>query len=243
MAVGVRGGPGSSDPGQFTATNSTLLAIVMQAYDVPSFRLSGPSWLYTERFNIVAKVPAGTTGNQFRVMLQNPLAERFNLVAHEESRRAPVFAMVIDSGGIKMKESRKSTATEGDPPPPSGMPAMGKDGFPKIPAGQKGVWSNFNGDHFLIQANQMTTAILAELLSNQLNRPVIDETGLKAPYDFTLEFSPTETSAAPPEDGQESESTPSIFSAVKHLGLKLEPGKGPVQMLVVDSIEKTPTEN
>ncbi|MGD0499753.1 MAG: TIGR03435 family protein [Bryobacteraceae bacterium] len=239
MALGVRGGPGSSDPSRFTATNLTLLAIILQAYDVPSFRLSAPSWLSSERFNIAAKVPPGTTEDQFRVMLQNLLADRFKLVAHRESRQAPVYALVIDRGGLRMKESVKRAPVETD----RGMSATGKDGFPIIPLGSKGLWRNFNGDHFLIQARQETAADLAELLSEQLDRPVIDQTGLKAPYDFTLEFAPPEISAAPPADERESSASLSIFTAVKQLGLRLEPRKAPVEMVVVDSIHKTPTEN
>jgi uncharacterized protein (TIGR03435 family) len=241
MAVGMRGGPGSSDPGQFTATNLTLLAVILRAYDIPRFRLAGPSWIYTERFNIVAKVPAGATRDQFLAMLQNLLAERFKLTVHSETRQEPVFALMIDKGGPKMKESPKSAPAEGEAAP--FVPMMDKDGFPKIPEQQEGLWINFNGSRFLIQAHKRTTTALAELLSDQLDRPVIDETGLNASYDFALEFSSMPTGAAPPEDGPESESALSIFSAVKQLGLRLESRKGPVAMIVVDSGQKTPTEN
>ena len=239
MSVAWRGGPGSSDPTQFTATNMTLFAIVTHAYDVPGFRLSAPSWLSSERFNIVAKVPPGATSDQFRVMLQTLLVDRFNLVAHRETRQAPVYALVIDRGGLKMKASAQSAPVDAS----QGTPAMGKDGFPIIPPGWKGLWRNFNHDHFLIQARQQTTADLAELLSEQLDRPVTDATGLQATYDYTLEFAPTEPNAAPPADDSESGDSVSIFTALKRLGLKLEPRKAPVEMVVMDSIAKTPSAN
>ena len=242
FSVGMRGGPGSSEPGQFTATNATLLMMIMQAYDVPSFRISGPSWLRTERFNIVARVRTGATREQFQAMLQNLLADRFGLVAHRETRQEPIYALAIDKRGLKMRESRKISQAEGDPPPAPGMAALDKDGFPKLPAGQKGLLRNFNGGRFLIQANQETTADLAGVLSDQLDRPVLDQTGLKAAYDFTLEFSPMPT-ARSPEDGHESELGLSIFGAVKRLGLKLESRKALVEQLVVDHADKTPTEN
>jgi uncharacterized protein (TIGR03435 family) len=156
--------------------------------------------LSSERFNIAAKVPPGTTGDQFRVMLQNLPVERFKLVAHREARQAPVYALVIDHGGLKMRESVESAPMENNP----GTPAIGKDGFPVIPSGWKGLWINFNGDRFLIQARHKTTADLAELLSQQLDRPVTDATGLQATYDYTLEFAPSETSAAPLADERES---------------------------------------
>lgn len=215
----------------------------MRAYDVPGFRISGPSWLSSERFNIVAKVPAGASETQFRAMLRNLLAERFELVAHTESRQVPAFTLAIDSGGLKMKASPKE-APEGDPPPPSGMPVIGKDGFPEIPPGRTGLWINTNGDHFLIQAHGVTTTVLADLLSQRLDRPVSDETGLTVPYDFNLEFAPVEVGAAAPEDGREGGFSTSIFNAVKQqLGLKLEARKKPVDVVVVDSVRRTPTEN
>lgn len=240
MAVAVYGGPGSSDPGRFTAVNSTLLSLIIRAYDVPSFRLDGPSWLSSERFNILASVPAGATREQFLAMLQNLLAERFHLVVHEEERQAPVFALVIDKRGLSMKKSRISGLADSGP---QRSPTIGKDGIPIIPAGQKGLWRNFVGGRFVIQANQETIADLAGLLSDQLNQPVSDETGLTGPYDFTLEFWPLPVGTSPPQDGQVDESGPSIFSAVKRLGLRLDPRKRLLKMVVVDRIEKTPTAN
>ena len=219
-----------------------MLALIMRAYDVPGFRISGPSWLNTERFNIAARVPPDATPDQFRLMLQNLLADRFKFVAHNENRPAPVYALVVDSGGLKMKESRGITQAGGAPPPPSGAPPMGKDGFPIVPAEQKGFWINFNGDHFLIQAHRVTTAALAESLANQLGQPVTDETGLSGQYDFNLEFARIEVGTAPPEDTGTGPS-PSLFSAIRHLGLKLDPGKRPMSTVVVDRVEKTPTAN
>jgi len=122
------------------------------------------------------------------------------------------------------------------------MPAIGRGGFPIVPAEQKGFWLNFNGDHFLIQAHGVTTTGLAESLANQLARPVMDETGLSDRYDFNLEFARIEVGPASSEDGANGP-TPSIFSAVKRLGLRLDPTKRPVNMVVVDRVEKTPTAN
>jgi uncharacterized protein (TIGR03435 family) len=230
FSVGMSGGPGTSEPGHFVVRNMPLRTIIMRAYDVPVFRFDGPAWLGTERFNIEAKVPAGATKEQFQAMLRNLLAERFRVTVHEEERSAPAFALVIDKGGLRMKESGRMAPADGDASPP-----IGKDGIPVVPAGQKGMWLNFAGGRFVVQGHQEGTSDLAEVLGHQLDQSVTDETGLHARYDFRLEF-------APP-DVQADNTDQSIFSAVKGLGLRLEPRKVPAKMIVVDHVERTPTAN
>ncbi len=265
MMMGMRGGPGTPDPGQVTFTNMPLSRIIMNAYNVKSFQVSGPSWLDSERFDITAKIPQGATKEQFHAMLQNLLAERFKLKAHNEQKEVPIYALTVARGGLKIKESPKdapagaSDAGSPLPPPPPGPPAMGRDGVPHMPPGGRGELVSIGPNGFRMQGAHETMATLADVLSNQLGRPVIDNTGLTAKYDYTLNFSPeglpgmrglpmpmgAPVGAAPAsEGGHEAESGPSIFSAVQEqLGLKLESRKGPVDLIVVDSAEKTPTEN
>ena len=81
---GSRGGPGTPDPGRYTTSNMTLKGLLVSAYDVKAYQITGPAWIETERYDIVAKVPAGATKEQFRVMLQNLLAERFKIELHRE---------------------------------------------------------------------------------------------------------------------------------------------------------------
>jgi uncharacterized protein (TIGR03435 family) len=271
IMIGMRGGPGTRDPGQVTFTNAPLSLLITHAYDVKNYQVSGPSWMDSAHFDVTAKVPQGATKEQFQIMLQNLLAERFKLVMHKEKKQLPIYALIVGKGGPKLKESAVTAPADAgepkDPPPmPPGPPAMGKDGFPKPPAGARGMMMMFNGNRFRMQANQATIAQLADMLSNQLGRPVIDETGLKAQYDVTLEFSPEGLTmmkgmpmpmGPPPpggaagggpdggrDGGHEAESGPTIFSAIQEqLGLKLESRKGPVDLIVVDSVEKTPTEN
>ncbi len=232
FSVVMRGGPGTSEPGRFVVQNMPLRAIIVRAYDVADFRLDGPAWLGTERFNIEATVPAGATKEQFPVMLRNLLAERFRVTTHEEERPAPAFALVIDKGGLRMKESPVTGDGER-----AGSPSIGKDGVVIIPPGLKGFWVNFAGGRIVMQGHQERSADLASSLGQQLGEPVIDETGLTARYDFRLEFAPPRTHGQADDDGQ------SIFSAVKELGLRLEARKIPAKMIVVDHAEKTPTAN
>ena len=197
-------------------------------------------------------------------------AERFKLSLHHETKDQPIYALVVGKNGVKMKETPEAPATDsgpsGDGPPPAPkLPdgpvrfTMGANGAPKLPPGMAGkamVMMNGTGGKMTMTASGQTTAQLVDMLANQLGKPVVDNTGLTKKYDYSLEFTPEEgarggmmgmqmhaagdgNAQAPP-----AESGPSLFTAVQEqLGLKLEQKKGPVDTLVIDRIEKTPTEN
>jgi uncharacterized protein (TIGR03435 family) len=279
IMVGMRGGPGSPDPGQITYNNVTVKNVLMNAYGVKGFQISGPGWLDSERYDIVAKVPRGATKAEFMVMLQNLLAERFKLTLHREKKDLPMYALVVGKNGPKLKESVDEPAPkEGDAPKAGGPAAdgplagaargrlaVGRDGFPVLPAGATAM-TLMNGSASM-RASKQSMAGLAEMLSSQLDLPVVDMTGLTGKYDFTLYFSPEglagmrlpaglappPPNAAPPGEGgggmptastPDGQSAPSLFSALQEqLGLKLEQRKGPVDLLVIDHLEKAPVEN
>ena len=95
------GGPGSNDPGRIHYPYMSLKNILMNAYDVKNFQIVGPGWLDTERFDITATMPPATTKEQFRVMLQNLLAERFKMTVHRETKELPMYSLVVAKGGRK----------------------------------------------------------------------------------------------------------------------------------------------
>lgn len=267
MFMGARGGPGTADPTRFTASNFSLSGLISMAYDLRPYQLSAPSWLNSERFDIAAKVPPGATKEQFRVMLQNLLAERFKLVIHRETKELPMFELVVGKSGPKFKESEDqadSLPDPGMPPPPSGRMAMGKDGFPEMPAGR--TMMMIMPGRARMAAYKETMEAFAGRLSGSAGRPVMDGTGLKKKYDFTLTFAPEGgmgPGMPPPPPGggggamvgggpmagphaaaADAESLPTLATALQEqLGLKLEGKKGPVEIIVVDKIEKVPTEN
>jgi uncharacterized protein (TIGR03435 family) len=208
MMVGMRGGPGTRDPGQVAFSNANLKMLLTQAYNIKDFQVSGPAALDTERFDIVAKVPRDATKEQFRVMLQNLLAERFKLALHKETREAAVYALLVAKGGVKMKESAPDApadpnapkAADAQPPPPPpggpggggiGPPPMGRDGFPAPPGGAaRGSMMIMMGPKGLrMQAKGITMARLTDMLGMQTGRPVVDMTKLTAEYDITMDFS------------------------------------------------------
>src|ERR1041384_7463782 len=104
MMMGSNGGPGSKDPSQFTCSNCSVAILLQRAFSVSRYQLIAPSWVDDERFEVVAKVPSGATKEQFALMLQDLLAERFGLQFHREDKEAPIFELVIAKGGLKMKE-------------------------------------------------------------------------------------------------------------------------------------------
>ena len=134
IRVMTRGGPGTPDPGQITYSNVSIKNVMTTAYNVKGYQISGPDWLDSLRFDITAKVPPGTTKEQFQLMLQNLLAERFKLTLHHQSKDLPIYALVVAKGGPKLKESvdDPNAATPGGP-------NAGRTGRrPRRPARQRG---------------------------------------------------------------------------------------------------------
>ncbi len=131
------GGPGTADPGLFTS-NVTLKALLLRAYGLKSYQISGPGWLDSAWYrHIRANVPPGATKEQFDAMLRNLLAERFNLTLHHEAKDLAVYELAVGKSGPKLHQPdlnvRQPTLEPGAPPPPLGV--SDKDGFLQIPPG------------------------------------------------------------------------------------------------------------
>lgn len=190
-----------------------------------------PPWTSTDGFDIDAKVaPAdvSTLGkmnfDQRRAMFKAILTDRFKLAVHHETRELPIYMLVIAKGGPKFKESAPDD-------PASSAPR------------RRGMMSNRGK----MTGTDTQLSTLVTLLSRQLGRTIVDKTGLMGNYDFTLEWSPDNGAGAPPAAGAgaqtSDQSGADIFTAIQEqLGLKLESSKGPVDVIVIDHIEK-PAEN
>jgi uncharacterized protein (TIGR03435 family) len=233
------GGPGTKDPGRFTATGASLRGLVVIAYRIRSDQFSGPAWMETERFDVTAKIPPGATEEQFRRMLQNLLAERFQMQVHHETRTVPVYELVVAKNGPRLKPAEQGSGADGFVP---GEPwPVDRDGFPILPRGRPGAvgGSGPGGVHWTFR--MQTVKSLAEVLSGPVGAGwrVIDKTGLSGKYDFTLYYRPVNGPPPGPDDD-----APSIEQAVQEqLGLKLVPSKAPIDVVVVDRAEKAPSEN
>jgi uncharacterized protein (TIGR03435 family) len=210
---------------EFTTVNTTVGDILSMAYDIHARQIIGaPAWLESDKFDILAKPDAEGIPNrkQIDIMMQKLLADRFKLKFHHEQKELPVYAIVIGKNGPKL------TKSEADP---NGLPRLLFQGFGVLPVHNASL-SDF--------AMVMQAAVL--------DRPVVDHTGLTGKWDFTLKWTPDETQFAtfgvripPPADN--ASAPPDLFTAMQEqLGLKLEPTKAPVDVLVIDQIEK-PSEN
>lgn len=210
---------------QFSTINTTLSDLVTFAYGLhPKQIEGGPDWFNKEKYDIMAKPDGEGQPNdkQWKTMLQKLLADRFQLTFHREKKDLPVYAFVIGKSGSKL------TKSEGDP---NGLPGLG---FSKL------------GDLHARNANIPDLAGLMQLAV--LDRPVVDQTGLSGRFDFELSWTPTEDQftgmrgrmpPAPPATTDNPDAPPDLFTAVQEqLGLRLESTKAPVDVLVIDRVEK-----
>jgi uncharacterized protein (TIGR03435 family) len=206
--------PGSTgrSGGQLVFENTSLREAIAIAYGTGvdrDYAVSGPAWMGSERYDIVAKVPAETPRPQVMLMLQALLAERFHLRVHRESKEMRVYRLTVARSGAKLKS---------------------------VPAGEGGF--TFRTGHVSCRAESMDD--FAGKLSRPvfgLDVPVIDASGLAGAYDFTLDWTP---------DGVQPEPAPgpSLLAALEEqLGLKLVPSRGRIEVLLIDRVERIPTEN
>jgi uncharacterized protein (TIGR03435 family) len=214
----------------------------------------------SERYEIAAKIPAGASEGQVSLMLQSLLTERFRLVAHRESKVLPRYAMVVGKNGPRFKQSTPDDKISARVAVPKLI--TGADGSPDMPPGAdvprsyEVVVGGSDGVLHKLWARRETMQQLAERLSGQLDRAVIDMTELKGQYDFALAWTMENAGGGvprtdPPPDQIEIHSTPvisdlglSLFTAIQaQLGSRLEQRRGPLKMLIVDRVEKTPSGN
>jgi uncharacterized protein (TIGR03435 family) len=242
-----RGGPGTSDPERITFERQSLVRLLNVAYGLDYDQISGPGWIGTELYTVVAKVPPGTTKEQVKIMWQDLLVERFHLKTHIIKKDFPVYELSVAKGGPKFRKS-------GD------GPVKLEPGFPVPPPGQNWGWS------FVAPRNTRLTFrdySMEEFVRQQLDWPlmtflpsygtialgrVVDKTGLDGRYDFTLEYAGRRNSPGgafpPPLPDGESDTASDLFGALRQqLGLILTEGKAPLDVLVVDQVDKVPTEN
>jgi uncharacterized protein (TIGR03435 family) len=238
--------------------STSVVELVCRAYNVSRSQVvGGPAWLSAsnvERFEIVAKMPDGATKEQVPEMLQALLAERFKLVAHRERRDTSVYALVVGKGGPKLKEAVPAPASAGEASEASQgnksvVNSRGSGPF-RMKAGENG--------QVRIEYDSLTMEGFASVLSHYLDRPVVDQTGLKGSYQVSYETNlmamaskaranlalaprPASNPAAAADAILDPDD--SIFSSVKQLGLKLDSRELPCDVVVIDHIERTPTKN
>ena len=248
----------NADAGMLRYSNVSLKDCIRVAYRVKDFQVQGADWIGSTHFDIQAKLPEGLSKDQIPEMLQSLLAERFKLALHRDRKEYPIYALVVAKNGPKLTPAE---APANDEPSANRTP----NGAP--PRGNMLMQMSSTGMH--LKAASATLPNLAEMISRFSERPVVDMTGIQGQYDFDLLFMPERMNGMPggmprgmPGGGPQEFSRPgagsdhpnavqdtpvekagSIYESVGRYGLKLEPRKAPMEILVVDHIEKTPTEN
>jgi uncharacterized protein (TIGR03435 family) len=240
------------DGAMVSINGMTLKWYIHYAYTVKENQVSGPDWLTAERVDIVAKLPAGATREQIPAMMQALLADRFKLTLHRESKEFPVYALIVGKGGAKIKESPLDPDTDDGPGKANvDVNVTGGDRGATINLG-KGASVAFEAQRLV--AKKVTMAYLADSLARFVDRPVVDITDLKGTYDLTLDYNLDDVRALilstappgtplPPRQADVGETSVSLMDSLQALGLKLEPRKAPLDLLVIDHMEKTPTAN
>ena len=216
---GINGSHMRSDRGLLTAENLTLRSLIVTAYGIKDYQLEGPDWLRAERYDVAARLPHELPEDRkqyraaFGVMMQKMLADRFKLAVHRSEKTMPVYGLVVGKKGMKAEGLTCDCCN-----------------------------SNSNNTHYWSTCTTMDG--FAEFLSGRVDLPVLDMTGLKATYKITLDWVPESRQSGDGKAAADPPPGPTLTEALQdQLGLKLEPRKAPIEIIVVDHAEKAPTEN
>jgi uncharacterized protein (TIGR03435 family) len=230
------GGLGLAAPqpgGRFVAVGATLRRLIGDAYDVDDVE-GGPAWVSTDRFDVNARAEGNSSPDEIRRLLRSLLAERFALKVHTVMREVPAYALTTvredRAPGPGLKRSSAQCAEDA------------RRYFPVVAPGGPVPCGDFRLGARMLSARGMTMTRLAGLLKGRVERPVLDRTGLDGAFDLELEWSSDlGLSQAPPGAAGATELRPdglSLFTALQdQLGLRLQPTRGTVEVIVVDRAE------
>jgi uncharacterized protein (TIGR03435 family) len=265
----ITGGPGTNDPSRFRAPNISLFDLIPRAFGLSTDQIVGPPWLRdlmsSSYFTVIATMPPDTTKEQFQVMLQNLIVERFHLAFHHGVRNFPGYELVVDKGGTKFREVMPTQ--DGGPASKGTLMIQNGKEFPDLPGPRTITLSNGGLKRTKYQERSIADFVWnlgfligssegKSVLDGEHQPRVIDRTGLTGKYTFILEYYSAGSAAvaarfsngadqAPLVASDPAESGPTIFEAIqKQLGLRLnKTGNVPLDVIVVDSVEKLPTPN
>jgi bla regulator protein blaR1 len=237
------------------ATGVTVRDLVQMAYGVQPYQVTGgPDWFGSERLEIDAKMESSVADALAKLsqddktlvrqkMLQALLADRFQLTIHRETKELPTYTLTIGKNGSKLVEAKPEDI-------PAAAPPQGGRG------GRVGMFMSAGAGGTTLSGKAMTLANLVRTLSGSLRSPILDKTGLTGKYDITLKWMPENfgagaapgfapppagaapNAALPPDPGADSVGPTLLIAIQEQLGLKLEKGKGPVEIIVIDRVEK-----
>ena len=217
-ASDARGESLQREPASITMRNNRLASIIAWAYDVEEYQLSGPTWMNDARFDVIAKSAGEVKEPEQRRMMQKLLADRFRLAVHRQTREMTALILTVAKTGSKLEPGNPDDA------------------------------SNFTTGKMNLTGKNATIAQLAHFFSHEIHIPVIDQTGLTGKYNYFLDINAYVTEeirkSEGPNGGPPPEASSIVAQAVQaQLGLKLDSRKAAVEVVVVDHLERTPTDN
>lgn len=244
------------DGAQVRAVGLSLRDLLGVAYQMKATLISGPDWTASERFDVSAALPEGSTRAQLPEMFQTLLADRFNVKVHKDKKDFPVYALEVAKSGLKMKET---------PPDPADKQDDATKGAATVTTTRTGNGASVNFGHGTsftfannrFEARKMSMPLFAPNLERFADRQIVDRTGLTAQYDFAFDLMPEDFIAMslraavwagvtlPPEAQKllDASSPAALGDALQQIGLRLESTKAPLDVLVIDDALKTPTAN
>lgn len=219
LSATTSGGPGEANPEHLRLGNVSLSNLIELAFpEAYRHEIFGiPNWAQDDRYDIAANVPAGAKRNDTGLMIRALLQERFQLRAHTEKREMPAYRLVVAKGGTKLQRPSSEDLNAG-----------------RVITGLKGI---------SMQNIQMPMPFFVNQLSQYLQRRVFDETGLSGIYEFTIDYQTPRQEVASPQTVDDVQ-FPSVFTALEEkLGLKLENSRVITDVVVIDHIDRVPSEN
>jgi uncharacterized protein (TIGR03435 family) len=252
----------NADAGMLRYTNVSLKDCIRVAYDVKDFQIQGPDWIDRTRFDITAKLPDGSSKDEIPQMLQTLLAERFKLSLRRESKESPIYALVPAKGGPKLKPAEIPVDSEAAKGPGEGKPPRGTMMMMMDPSGMHLKAPSATLSNLAEAISRFTARPVVDMtgIQGQYDFDLVfapeNMRGMRmagpggmppgAPAGGSVPSPAGGGPVTPATAGPSTEPTEragSIFDAVQRYGLKLEPRKAPLDILIVDHIEKVPTEN
>jgi len=213
---GSGGSSSNGSKGQIVFTNVPLHRLIERAYNVKPFQVTSPDWTENVRFDIAAKYPPDTKEEDRALMLRTLLEDRFKLAVHHDSKELQGFALVVAKSGFKLKpvESAGGSSTK-----------------------------DYGGRVRTLTVKHASIPSIADLLARLLSETVVDRTGIEGVYDFEFKWTADDMDSSTSSTSN-GDPAPSLFTAVQEtLGLRLQPQKVPVDIIVVDHVERVPAEN
>lgn len=230
--IATTGGPGTDDPTRLTFSNATLAMVLQSAFDLQdNQKIIGPDWLNIDMFDIAATIPRTATKDQMRIMLQHLIAERFHMAWRREKQDLPAYVITAEKGRVRLAAPQDAK---------SGPSHKEANTLPGVRT---------------ITCHNCTVGEFVKMLGHPEGRFVFDETGLTGTYDFALTYEPVYAcggctlggpdGAYPPPPAPPLDQAPPILSVAldQQLGLKLEKKQKPIDVIVIDRIDRIPVPN